>query len=132
MHLLVYLFIYLFTECIELITLTADWLGKACRKQRDGWGKQKGGDGLQARERVVWFVGVCAAYKSLLCVCSVESQQRDQGLTSLWWQLLATFKKTNQFGFPVQQSRAVLPMTPQNIQLLGSADGGWRAPRDGL
>lgn len=36
---------------------------------------------------------------------------------------MATFKKTYQFGFSLQQSPAALPMTPQNIQLLGSADG---------
>lgn len=59
---------------------------------------------------------------SLLCVLC-GSQQHDQGLTLLWWQLLAAVEKTDQFGFSLRRSPAMLPMTPQNIQLLGSAEG---------
>lgn len=59
---------------------------------------------------------------SLSCVLC-GSQQHDQGLTLLWWQLLAAVEKTDQFGFSLRRSPAMLPMTPQNIQLLGSTEG---------
>lgn len=48
------------------------------------------------------------------------SQQHDQGLTLLWRQLLATAEKAGQFGNSIQRNPAMLPMTLQNIQLLGS------------
>ena len=60
----------------------------------------------------------------------VLSQQHDQGLTLLWWQLLAAVEKTDQFGLSFRRSPAMLPMTPRNIQLLGSTEGGWRAPKE--
>lgn len=48
------------------------------------------------------------------------SQQHDQGLTLLWRQLLAMAEKAGQFGNSIQRNPAMLPMTLQNIQLLGS------------
>lgn len=48
------------------------------------------------------------------------SQQHDQGLTLLWRQLLDTAEKAGQFGNSIQRNPAMLPMTLQNIQLLGS------------
>lgn len=65
--------------------------------------------------------------------CSIShvlSQRHDQGLTLLWWQLLAAVEKTDQFGLSLRRSPAMLPMTPRNIQLLGSTEGGWRAPKE--
>lgn len=75
---------------------------------------------------------VCLTLCVLACVslCCVfnGSQQRDQGLTVLWWQLLAAVEKADQFGFSFRRSPAMLPMTLQNIQLLGSTKeaGGHR------
>lgn len=48
------------------------------------------------------------------------SQQHDQGLTLLCRQLLATAEKAGQFGNSIHRNPAMLPMTLQNIQLLGS------------
>lgn len=118
---------------MELIKLTADGLGKARRKQGAGenWERWRRSQADEEKER--FGLLVCAAYKSLCCVSAlldhnsvIKAQLHCSG--SYWLHL----KRPNQFGFPLQQSRAALPMTPQNIQLLGSADGGWRAPRDGL
>lgn len=68
---------------------------------------------------------VCPSVYLPLSLCCVlcGSQQHDQGLTLLWWQLLAAVEKTDQFGFSLRRSPAMLPMTPQNIQLLGSTEG---------
>lgn len=41
----------------------------------------------------------------------------------IMWQLLAAVEKADQFGFSFRCSPAMLPMTPQNIQLLGSTEG---------
>lgn len=52
--------------------------------------------------------------------CFWGSQQHDQGLTLLQRQLLAAAEKTGQFGISIQPKPAMLPMTLQNIQLLGT------------
>lgn len=68
---------------------------------------------------------VCPSVNMPLSLCCVlcGSQQHDQGLTLFWWQLLAAVEKTDQFGFSLRRSPAMLPMTLQNIQLLGSTEG---------
>lgn len=52
--------------------------------------------------------------------CFWESRQHDQGLTLLQQRLLAAAEKTGQFGISIQRKHAMLPMTLQNIQLLGT------------
>lgn len=87
-------------------------------KQRKRWRQPQQNE---EKERVC-FVHLCTCI-NLSVVSFVGSQKHDQGLTLLWWQLLATIEKTDQFGFSLQHSPAMLPMTPQNIQLLGSTEG---------
>lgn len=57
---------------------------------------------------------------SVLCAWWITTRSRPN---CIMWQLLAAVEKADQFGFSFRCGPATLPMTPQNIQLLGSTEG---------
>lgn len=61
--------------------------------------REKGGTGQQNEQ--IEEEEQCVSRVAFLSVCCVlyGSLQHDQGLTALWWQLLAAVEKADQFGF---------------------------------
>lgn len=80
-------------------------------------------------EREGLFVCLCLCL-NLSVVYFVGRQQHDWGLTLLWWQLLATVEKTDQFGFSSQHSPAMPPMSPHKHSAAWQHGRGWRATKE--